>query len=231
MSPVSPTEKAVWLTLMAASGCGLVTVLPEFESLGLVHLWPMHAPRVPFLGLSARGWWCYAWRCVCHAAGRFDLVATPCLAIPAWLWCWLNTLRLLGAAVRGTGYGGRSKSLQPGRLETDRLAKLSCAGVTGRGGTLLGGGGSKVWPSPTPDRPLSEIFARACFGRGGIPLRLRQTWPAPKQGYPKQSGGTNGGTNRFSKTIALAFMRVPRHLSIDPSPPLPSGKESLFTFE
>ena len=85
MSPVSSTEKAVWLTLIAASGCGFVTVLPEFEPLGLVRLWPMHAPRVPFLGLSARGWWAMPGGVYGYAVGRFDLVATPCLAMPAWL--------------------------------------------------------------------------------------------------------------------------------------------------
>lgn len=81
LSPVSPTQsqcrglrKPAWMLAVpyvpcvpyrkiglanfdAASGCGLVTALPEFEPLGRVHLWPMHAPRVPFLGLSVRGWW------------------------------------------------------------------------------------------------------------------------------------------------------------------------------
>ena len=40
-----------------------------------------------------------------------------------------------------------------------------------------------------------------------------------KGGYQRQTGGTEGGTKCFLIYQNLAFMRVSRHLSIDPSPP------------
>ncbi len=55
-------------------------------------------------------------------------------------------------------------------------------------------------------------------------------WGTSKFRYPNQSGGTNGGTKLKSKMLALAFMRVARHLSIDASSTKPLGKEFLFTF-
>ena len=69
--PCVPYRKSGLANFDAASVGGDVTVLPEFEPLGLVRLWPMHAPCVPYLGLSARGWWGYAWRCVSSMSPKF----------------------------------------------------------------------------------------------------------------------------------------------------------------
>ncbi len=38
-------------------------------------------------------------------------------------------------------------------------------------------------------------------------------------GYQRLNGGTGGGTKIDFKDVTLAFMRVSRHHSIDPSPP------------
>ena len=63
-----------------------------------------------------------------------------------------------------------------------------------------------------------ESWKPTCISRGEKILHLKTIKLAFGRGYQRQTGGTGGGTKPDFKDVNLAFMRVSRHHSIDPSP-------------